>query len=88
MLSFAVFQVMFFREKKCVAVCALKILACIKPFLAALLINISLAEIKKVVFIVYKDGFNMLSFAGRLREDFLGKCFVVVVFSSLFSILN
>lgn len=38
----------------------------------------SLAEISKVVFIVYKDSFNMLLFAGR--------CFGVSFFSSLISI--
>lgn len=80
-------QVMFFGKKKCIAVCALKILACIKSFLAALLINIFIAGINKVMFIVYKDSFNVLSFAGRLRKNFfLGKCFGVAFFSSLFSI--
>lgn len=75
MLSFDVFQVMFFGNKKCIAVCALKILACIKSFLAALLINIFIAEINKVVFIVYKDSFNVLSFAGRLRKNFFREVF-------------
>lgn len=63
-------QVMFFGKKKCIAVCALKILACIKSFLAALLINIFIAGINKVMFIVYKDSFNVLSFARRLRKIF------------------
>lgn len=84
MLSSTVFQVMLFRNKKCIAVCALKILVCIKLLLAASLINISLAEINKVVFIAYKDSFNVLSFAGRLRKGFWESG--VVFFSSLFLI--
>lgn len=74
--KFRSLQVMFFRNKKCIAVCALKILACIKPLLAASLINISLAEINKVVFIAYKDSVNMLSFAGILRKGFWGSVLV------------
>lgn len=47
--------------------------------------NISL-EINKVVFIVYKDSFNVLSFAGRLRKDFWGSVLVWCFFPCCFQL--